>query len=1177
MEPWQKFLSGTPLKDGGQAQGSGDELSSSGDDDDVQLLARQSLTVSPEGLARTRPRFAPRDFEVQIPIINNRDDYHYIPELFLPHAGDDYYDEVQTGGEDEEDEEDTGEGIEDEWDSDAPESSDSDEIVRSTFAVPRARPHPLKSQQPRAKPRTDDRNNANGIGSSTDDESKRPHRLLRRAEKRDDANELEEEIQTRYPIRRPAVRGPIDGFVNSATLDISDDEAKSSPRPALGISYESSKPTRTTISRAAKRKLTFTVDDGDDSSDELDTLSGMSPAYAPKARAHMDGSKRPRLSDLQKSSSTRYPNRQTSGRKRNLRFDNLFENSFDGLEVSSDDDSTRTKSPRPIGPKEVFKSLSLSDSFRMRHLQHCRTCGGRESREKGKQLVFCQGCQNAYHHVCIGPRRNREHLVSRVAEYEYVLQCRFCIGFAHKKNNKQPHLGRCVVTKESGPMSLPLRQPGVATIDTIMEGVEDKLYKKENVMFRCGKCNRAWKMSALPPIMDKGGASDESLDEKRGDEDADDNVLANARYREYARSQKCKECLRAPEPETLVGWRPINFDDHTFETRCYDVEEVKKEYLVKWKKMSYYKVTWMPGDWVWGVVGTAMRKAFEKRDMDASRTTEDAIPEDYIRVDIIFDVRYGAGVRKAKTYDDEMAQAQEVTKAFMKYKGLRYEDSVWEAPPSPEEKERWQDFLLAYEDWVRGHYVHLPNAADMKRRIAEARARNFENDLSKKKQPTSLTGGTLLDYQLDGMNWLYYMWFKQQNAILADEMGLGKTIQVIALLVLLRDEHRCWPFLIVCPNATVANWRREIQQWAPTLRVATYFGSAAARDLARQYQLFPGSLNDLRCHLVITSYEAIIDSNTKRMFQHIPWEGLVVDEGQRLKNDANQIYGALNSIKFPFKLLLTGTPLQNNIRELFNLLQFLDPSKHAQELAEDYTELDKDKIAELHTMLRPFILRRTKETHLKFLPPMAAIILPVSMTILQRKLYKNILEKNPALIRAIFNKQSGTKLSIAERSNLNNILMQLRKCLCHPFVYSRAIEDTSITDRSILHRNLTEASAKLKLLELLLPKLRERGHRVLLFSQFLENLDIIEDFLDGMGLLHCRIDGKYSSLEKQKQIDRFNEKDSPYFAFLLSTRAGGVGINLATADTVIILDPDFNPHQDMQALARAHRIGQKNK
>ncbi|KAI5296307.1 hypothetical protein KEM52_004287 [Ascosphaera acerosa] len=1105
----------------------------------------------------------PRDVRVQVPVLSNREDYTPVPDYWSDEDNDG---EVNSyvGGYSEEDElSETDDGDRSDNDSmgaregaqDALDDSDSDEIQEHATRRPGSR---------------------GSIDDTTTNGARRSRQRSLQTASRGTSIDLSEDNvpRARYPARRLATRGPMDGFVNSASIEFSDDEARSSPK----ISYEVPGVARPRAARAAKRKLTsdvFSLAASDD-----DELSMASPAYR-VGRRHRPLMKQPRLSDLSRQLPDEDPNRRTSSRKKVQRFGNLTEQDIGTVEPSSEEEDASSISAvrvsKPVGPKEVFKILPYSDRFRMRHAHQCNSCGGGESHERGRRLVFCQGCQCAWHHVCLGNRRSRDHLVTRVGESEYVLQCRFCIGSAHRKDHILPHLGRSAATGELAPMSKPLRQPGNATLDDIVEGLNDKLYRPANVMFRCTKCNRAWRWQDLPARTKKNNDSDESSDGTSGDDEDHGDRLAETRYREYARQRRCDDCQRVPEIETLVGWRPKGDDAWDPDISCGEVEESRKEYLVKWKKLSYQKITWMSGDWVWGVALGPMRKAFLRKHLPPSRTTEDAIPEDFHRIDIIFDVKYEVGVRRAKTFEEEMEQAEDVTKVFAKYKGTRYEDSVWESPPAPEQVDRWQDFLVAYEDWVRGHYISLSKPSDKRRRIVEARHKDFARDLSKKKQPASLTGGTLLDYQLDGLNWLYYMWYKRQNAILADEMGLGKTIQVIALLALLLDEYDCWPFLIVCPNSTVANWRREAQQWAPSLRVTTYFGSAFSRDLARQYQLFADGHSDLRCHAVITSYEAIIDPSTKRLFQHIPWQGLVVDEGQRLKNDANIIYTALNSIDFPFKLLLTGTPLQNNIRELFNLLQFLDPNKSAVELAEDYSDLDKDKIDELHEMLRPFILRRTKETHLSFLPPMAAIIVPVSMTILQKKLYKNILEKNPALIRAIFNKQPGKRLTVAERSNLNNIMMQLRKCLCHPFVYSRAIEDTSVTDVKVLHRNLTEASAKLKLLELLLPKLKQRGHRVLLFSQFLENLDIIEDFLDGLGLMHCRIDGNYSSLEKQKQIDRFNAKDSPYFAFMLSTRAGGVGINLATADTVIILDPDFNPHQDMQALARAHRIGQKNK
>ena len=188
----------------------------------------------------------------------------------------------------------------------------------------------------------------------------------------------------------------------------------------------------------------------------------------------------------------------------------------------------------------------------------------------------------------------------------------------------------------------------------------------------------------------------------------------------------------------------------------------------------------------------------------------------------------------------------------------------------------------------------------------------------------------------------------------------------------------------------------------------------------------------------------------------------------------------------------------------------------------------------LHNLIRPFFLRRTKAQVLTFLPPMAQVIVPISMTMVQKRLYQSILSKNPEFIRALFD--SNRPMGKGEKTNLSNILVQLRKCLCHPFVYSAEIEEREVSI-DVSHRNLVDASAKLQLLEVLLPKLKERGHRVLLFSQFLGMLDIMEDFLEGLGLRYQRLDGTMNSLEKQKRIDEYNAKDSPLFAFLLSTRA----------------------------------------
>ncbi|KAG8945049.1 hypothetical protein FRC00_010282, partial [Tulasnella sp. 408] len=270
---------------------------------------------------------------------------------------------------------------------------------------------------------------------------------------------------------------------------------------------------------------------------------------------------------------------------------------------------------------------------------------------------------------------------------------------------------------------------------------------------------------------------------------------------------------------------------------------------------------------------------------------------------------------------------------------------------------------------------------------------------------------------------------------------------------------------------------------------------------------------------------------------------------------------------------MTGTPLNNNIRELFNLMNFLDAENwhNLKELESEYAELDEEKLSELHNLLKPYFLRRVKADVMTDLPPKNEVIVPISMAPLQKEVYRSILEKNMAALGSLIG-EKGTKM---KKSNLNNLLMQLRKCMQHPYLIDPALENTGLSEQET-HQRLIEASGKLRFLETMLPKLKERGHRVLLFSQFTIALDIIEDFIQGEGYKFLRLDGDTKSDQRQRDMDEFNKPGSDVFIYLLSTRAGGqgVGINLWSADTVIIFDPDFNPHQDLQAIARAHRMGQ---
>ncbi|KAI6823985.1 SNF2 family DNA-dependent chromodomain-containing ATPase [Hortaea werneckii] len=822
-----------------------------------------------------------------------------------------------------------------------------------------------------------------------------------------------------------------------------------------------------------------------------------------------------------------------------------------------------------VGAKEVFKPLPRNDEFRIRHNQDCETCG---QGPNFAPLIYCQGCSLAYHKSCLGHRTNREHLVTKIADDDCVLQCRRCIAFPKKKDPIAPDQGKCAECKRHGDSCKafrPRKTPAQEQRDREENGGDDPVYEihesrinnADNVLFRCIGCWRGFHFEHLPSKSDM----------MELDMEAD----AEQRFREYSRGWKCKDCLSAPgKVIALIAWKPVD-DDNYDPALAFDmIDEDEKAYLVRWEGMSYFRSVWMPGAWVWGTTAVMMRKAFAKREeaQHPKMRTEDAIPEDFLRTDIVLDIKY-TSIVDIHTEEVDKARIREIDKALIKYKGLGYEDAVWEAPPSPDDGDRWTHFVVAYNDWVLGRYVKTPSQAKLKKTMEKIRKEDF-GKLEKKAQPENLEGGELMKYQIEGLNWLYYKWFTQKNAILADEMGLGKTIQIIGFLATLVQDHTCWPFLIVVPNATCPNWRREIKRWAPSLRVVAYYGSKESRDLAYRHELFPQGSKDLRCHVVVTSYDAAADENCRKFFRSVPWQGLIVDEGQRLKNDKNMLYSALGALKAPFRILLTGTPLQNNQRELFNLLQFLDDSYKAEELEERFEDLTQEKISELHDMIRPFFLRRTKAQVLTFLPPMSQIIVPVSMSIVQKKLYRSILAKNPDLMKAIFSAEGSLKQG--ERGSLSNILMQLRKCLCHPFVYSKSIEERNV-GIAASHRNLVDASSKLKLLELLLPELKKRGHRVLIFSQFLDMLDIVEDFMEGMGFAFQRLDGSMGALQKQKRIDEYNAPDSSLFAFLLSTRAGGVGINLATADTVIILDPDFNPHQDIQALSRAHRIGQNKK
>mmetsp|Transcript_22804 Transcript_22804/g.58023 ORF Transcript_22804/g.58023 Transcript_22804/m.58023 type:complete len:1052 (-) Transcript_22804:484-3639(-) len=429
-------------------------------------------------------------------------------------------------------------------------------------------------------------------------------------------------------------------------------------------------------------------------------------------------------------------------------------------------------------------------------------------------------------------------------------------------------------------------------------------------------------------------------------------------------------------------------------------------------------------------------------------------------------------------------------------------------------------------------------------------------------QPSIITGGTLREYQMQGLNWLIHLYDNGINGILADEMGLGKTLQTISLVAYLREYRGIkGPHMVIVPKSTLHNWVNEFKRFCPTVKVIKFIGNAEDRERQKEEAVVPGKFD-----VCVTSYEMVIKE--KGHLRRFHWRYIIIDEAHRIKNENSMLSRVVRIFKTDYRLLITGTPLQNNLHELWALLNFLLPEVfHSAEKFEEWFSLGdggKEKEAEvvqqLHKVLRPFLLRRVKSDVERGLPPKKETILKIGMSEMQRKWYAALLQKD---LEAL----SGG----ADRSKLLNVVMQLRKCCNHPYLFQGAEPGPPY----FTGEHLVENSGKMVLLDKLLTKLKERDSRVLIFSQMTRMLDVLEDYCLYRGHKYCRIDGNTSGEDRENAIDTYNAPGSEKFVFLLSTRAGGLGINLATADIVILYDSDWNPQMDLQAMDRAHRIGQK--
>ncbi|XP_051922830.1 probable global transcription activator SNF2L2 [Hippocampus zosterae] len=453
------------------------------------------------------------------------------------------------------------------------------------------------------------------------------------------------------------------------------------------------------------------------------------------------------------------------------------------------------------------------------------------------------------------------------------------------------------------------------------------------------------------------------------------------------------------------------------------------------------------------------------------------------------------------------------------------------------------------------------------------------------KQSSLLINGSLKHYQIQGLEWMVSLYNNNLNGILADEMGLGKTIQTIALITYLMEHKRLnGPYLIIVPLSTLSNWIYELDKWAPSVVKIAYKGTPGLRR-GLVPQLRSGKFN-----VLLTTYEYIIKD--KHILAKIRWKYMIVDEGHRMKNHHCKLTQVLNThYVAPRRLLLTGTPLQNKLPELWALLNFLLPTIFKScstfeqwfnapfAMTGERVDLNEEEtiliIRRLHKVLRPFLLRRLKKEVESQLPEKVEYVIKCDMSAIQKVLYRHM-QKGILLTDGSEKDKKGK----GGAKTLMNTIMQLKKICNHPYMFQHIeesfAEHLGYPNGIISGPDLYRASGKFELLDRILPKLQATNHRVLLFCQMTSLMTIMEDYFGYRNFQYLRLDGTTKSDDRALLLKKFNEAGSQYFIFLLSTRAGGLGLNLQAADTVVIFDSDWNPHQDLQAQDRAHRIGQQN-
>uniref|UniRef100_A0A8C4NVF6 Chromodomain helicase DNA binding protein 4a n=1 Tax=Dicentrarchus labrax TaxID=13489 RepID=A0A8C4NVF6_DICLA len=848
--------------------------------------------------------------------------------------------------------------------------------------------------------------------------------------------------------------------------------------------------------------------------------------------------------------------------------DSDFEDgSMNSVSVSEGSNSRSSRSKKkPSKSKPKKKKAEDGDGYETDHQDYCEVC------QQGGEIILCDTCPRAYHMVCLDPDMEKApegtwscpHCEKEGIQWEAreeVSDVEEDNGDTGEMEEDDHHMEFCRVCKDGGELLCCDSCPSSYHIHCL----NPPLPEIPNGEWICPRCT-------CPPMK---GKVQKILTWRWGDPPAPTPV-----------PRPPDLPADAPDPAPLAG-RP------------------DREFFAKWSAMSYWHCSWVTELQLELHCQVMFRNYQRKNDMDdpppidfgegeedksVKRRNKDPmyaqLEEKYLRFGIKFE-----WLMIHRILNHSVDRKNNIH-YLIKWKELAYDQATWEAddmdvPDFDTYKVQYWNHreLMMGEEGKPGKKIKVKGRVKRPDRPPENPV--VDPTIKFERQPEYLdsTGGTLHPYQLEGLNWLRFSWAQGTDTILADEMGLGKTVQTAVFLYsLYKEGHSKGPFLVSAPLSTIINWEREFEMWAPGMYVVTYVGDKDSRAVIRENEFsFEDNAirggkkasrmkkdSSIKFHVLLTSYELItIDM---AILGSIDWACLVVDEAHRLKNNQSKFFRVLNNYPLQHKLLLTGTPLQNNLEELFHLLNFLTPERFSklEIFLEEFADIAKeDQIKKLHDMLGPHMLRRLKADVFKHMPSKTELIVRVELSPMQKKYYKFILTKN---FEALNTKGGGNQVSLL------NVVMDLKKCCNHPYLFpAAAIEAPKMPNGMYDGSALTKAAGKLLLLQKMMRKLKNGGHRVLVFSQMTKMLDLLEDFLENEGYKYERIDGGITGGMRQEAIDRFNAPGAPQFAFLLSTRAGGLGINLATADTVIIYDSDWNPHNDIQAFSRAHRIGQNKK